>query len=265
MNRTLPPEEYQSINVIDYVKTIKTHLRSIIAIAVSLMIIAILLGIIIEPTITYRSDAVISIGTIQEELIETREEVIESLNVIDGITTSENKNSTFIFVSSQGFSRQEAKENIEKALNPLFERHDLIYKQAKKKFDSKVQAQKIIYERSLAENETLRLRSLTMTNVLSINDPAQVQALKTYLEIYASTLINKERIELESHDLAFQELPYKETRLQMPLRVTQITGFGNLRVVTNALVGLFLGLLLGTFWAFSKTWWIKNKALLKNS
>jgi len=258
--------EYEEINLIGYIRTIKRHRAFIGKVALASIVIAMVVSVAITSPLRYKSEGKISLGKFQGELIESREEAIsfltEEVNTFKGVEIKEDDvRPKVIIVRVNGSSLEQAKSTLKTIGDALLNHHDALYKKKMASLEEGIQ----LTQKSIEENKVYldQFQGGVSRFSLPFLSLPQATALQAYIPAYKPLIdrTNELNQKLRELELAKSKSEYKRTKIQTPLAPSAVFKGGTLLV--SAAVGLLLGGVLGIFWAFGKEWWDKNKNLLK--
>lgn len=251
-------KEYEEINLIDYIITIKKQFRSILKITIVVIIFALIITLGIPSNDQYSGELTLLVGIIQGKPIQAPEEM-SALAILynSGVGAKKSESPRLFALTSKESSFQEVKDNLEKTGALFVAQHEEIFKKKIKTVDDQIQT----LGKNIKENDELVLRFGAMVNRLSPYDQAQALSLQAYLSSYVSSLSMRKMLQDDIQKIEQEKFDYEETKIPAPPIITQSGRTKN--ILLNGFLGALLGILLGVFWAFMKEWWIKNKGLLK--
>lgn len=251
-------KEYEEINLIDYIITIKKQFRGIVKITIAFIILALIITLGIPSQNQYDGELSLLVGTIQGKPIQAPEEMSALVFFYNSNVSAKKSESPRLFtLTSKGSSSQEVKNNLEKTGALLIAQHEEIFKKKIKTVDDQIQT----LGKNIKENDELVLRFGAMVNRLSPYDQAQALSLQAYLSSYVSSLSMRKMLQNDIQKIEQEKFDYEETKIPAPPIITQSGRIKNIPL--NGFLGALLGILLGIFWAFTKEWWETNKKLLK--
>lgn len=255
--------DYQEINLIDYLRTIKRHAGLVAGITLGVMVVAMLLRLwVVAPVGYYEGEAVLSLGTIQEKPIQPVEEVIDIVTKLTEVKAQKGGSPNILIISAKGASEKEVESQLKGVINGILKDHAYILEGEIKPINERVDERIDELKKNIIENEERLDRFQAVINRLSLTHPAQVIALSGYLASYNDTLGRIDTFKRELRELESKKLTYRETSVKKPPSLSKVSTT-KFPLFIALFIGLVLGLLIGIFWAFGKDWWEVNKSLLK--
>ncbi len=250
-------QNYEEIDIIDYLRTIKHHFSAISGITIGTIVFVVIATLWLVEPVKYENEATISIGMHQGQPIETPDEVIDLL-VYSYKNVSARKGSLprEIVIYTEGSSAEEVEQNIKSATDGLLAHHDNLHETGNKKRSSEITT---LQERIKQQEEILN-RYQQMVQKLSSSHEAQAIVLQNYLSSYGGVVEKISILRTKIEELQLQQSDYRATQLvKEPATSKKVST----NITTNLIGGLFLGIVIGIIWAFAKDWWDVNKRLLK--
>lgn len=259
MQKEKQPREYDEVNIIEYIRTLKNHLGLIIFITVVVTMAATLISILGVEKVAYTNEAVVSLGNIQGKPIEKPEDVIDFLSLTHKeVVAEKGKSDTVVVLTSKGPSQQETQKNLGIALDAVRTRENLLLKKNAVTFDEQIELVKTL----IKESGERVIRSQRMIDRLSPFDQAQALTLQGYLGSNNIALSTNDALKRQLQELELKKSDYKETEILIsPPASSKVSRQTNMFL--KPLIGLILGLFLGIFSAFIKEWWDENKSFLR--
>lgn len=251
--------DYETIDFIHYLKVIKKHMPGIGGIIIAMILVAVTFNLLQTNTIKYQSEAILIIGSFQNQPIEAPEQVISLAgSSYPDIAISAGKTPSEIIIRSKGESPEMAERMIQNTIDGLREHHRLLYEAKLKKRTDEIEVLKTRlkqYEDTLAQYEQ---------KINDLSPQAQAIALQTYVVSYSTMLERINGLQTKINDLESQSPDYSETRIKDQISLgTESTYDIIKKSLVAGILGAILGLVIALFWAFSREWWEKNRALLK--
>lgn len=257
-SQRLQNKDYEEINVIKYIITIKKQFHTILKIIVSTFAIAVIISLFFSPSTQYKGKTIISLGTLQGKVIQTQEEVSDFFTALHPhIDVEKGKGLNMIILRAEGQSPNEVKEELLRAKSALLTQHESMIAKYNVYLDEQIK----LLSSDLAESNERVARFNTMVNRLSPYDQAQALALQIYLGSYNAAVAENKALERSIQGIEQQKHQYKKTEVLTPPAISQNSAPANIMVGGGA--GILLGMLLGIVWIFAKQWWDGNKYLFK--
>ncbi len=285
-------DDYQEIDMTEYIKTILRHWKLILTIIIVFLIIAVLYTKFFTSKV-YQAETLIKTGQVKEELIMPKDQTVAQLlthrnareilakipqkkqtpitsgmvsGFLKGVIISPEIPENFILISYQDSNPERAKLAVELLKEKILALH-------KQKYDIKVKFINLTLAQKERELDSLKLNlqktEEAIERLSNLRYPASYATAQgigfaTYLttrnEQQTSIKTLTEEIENEKFTI--------ENKIWMsePISSTSIPYAPVLRqrLSVNGMIALVVGFFIGIFAAFGKEWWKKNRLKFKN-
>lgn len=248
MQKDIPPEEYETINLVTYARVIKKRKRLIAFTLMGAIIIAGIVSTAINRSRLYESKAELALGTVNAVPLVSQAEVIHQL-ANSGAQAAAGDDNLTIIASVKNPVAAKAQDDLTKVIDSTLREHAILYEARVKFVDEQLQRDK----QSLQEIQGYLPRLQAIAARLSIPDSSSVSALQFYF------FLKNQRDGLQNtiQVTETQRLSYIKTQLKEPIQTQEVPPVVGLPLALA--FGLLLGLIIGVITAFTKEWWENNK------
>jgi len=251
MQKQVNFQEYEEINLVDYLRILKRQRRTIIAITLVVTLASFLVSLIGRSAM-YESQAILEIGSIKNTPLASPQEVINKLaregNTIQA--KAQEGSTTNVVITANDSSQVKTEELLKEAVKKVTQEHAILYEKQIKLMDDQIQAD----TKGLSDLGQYLLRFQGILNRPGLADAYQSPILQDYLLLRDRNAALKQDIE----NLQAQKLASQKTALF--LRTIKTTQALSLKITLP--LGIFLGFVLAVLWVFVKEWWDKVKQQL---
>lgn len=291
-------QESQDIDLLYYIKIIVKRWKTI-AVFTLIFLILTYAYISIQPK-TYETQAVLKLGKVSEELIESKAETnnmlwteaemkkvleklgqknitkesikgnLQNLSLLNGKDTDDAQtppNKEYIKITTKSANPQFALDITNEFSNLILVRHEKLFEQKIELRDQEIAQTKQLLLNTQAKLETSEeiVEKLESSAKLYPTSYSQGIGLMLPTEINSRDSLRSQVASLEQTIFA-QEISQKSDKMteiiSEPLLPTSPTKYE--RLLPNLMIAIVLGILIGLLAALGKEWWIKNNADLYN-
>ena len=285
-------DDYQEIDIAEYIKTILRYWKLIF----NIMVIFIIISVIYTKFFTskiYQSETLIKIGQIKEELIMTREQTVTQLftniNVREILAKIPQKKSTpitsetvsgflksiailkeipenFILISYRDSNPEKAKLAVELLQEKVFDLH-------KQKYDIKIKFINVILTQKERELDSIKLNlQKTEEAIERLSNLRYPASYATAQGIgFATYLTTRNELQTRMKTLT-EEIENEKFAIENKNRMSELISRASIpdaplfrqSLSVNGMIALVAGFLIGILSAFSTEWWKKNRLKFKN-
>ncbi len=256
MNIVNTQKNYDEIDIISYLSTLKRNVRSILFITIALTCVTFLVSLTFFEK-TYQGEILISIGSVHGELIETPEQLSDAIALPDtSISLSQGKGGQELLITIKENTSDEAEKKIQTLAKEIKTRHADIIKKKLIPLDARVS-----YLKANLQNIQNRIDALQgKIDHFNSLEYLQVLSAQTYVQSYDRALERKFLLEDELQKIQSQEGEYKDTKIEK--RGIE-SASSHTKLAVNTFIAFILGLIIALFYVLIKEWWKTNKHLLR--
>lgn len=249
MQKHVNSQEYEEINLVDYLRILKRQGRTIITITLVVTLVSFLVTVI-SPATTYESQAILEIGTIKNTPLANIQEVINELVREGNIQAKPQEgSSTNVVITANDSSPVKTEELLKEATKKVIQEHAILYEKQINLLNDQIQSDAT----ELQSFSRYFFRFQQLLNRPGLADAYQVTFLQGYLLLRDRIAGIKENID----NLQLQKLASQKTALLGTIKTTQA-----LSPKITVPLGILLGFVLAVLWVFIKEWWDKIKRQL---
>jgi len=254
--------QYREIDVREAIGILVNHRKSIIGFTAIATLGIFLLSVFSVKT-TFQGNAVLSIGHIEGEPIETYNQIIDTLLTDKNVRTSKSSNEKTVSLSVEESSLARAKEKIELLVKGILERHAVILEQEVKEKSDLLNGQIAILNQSLEKNQKqLVIFQAALDRFSSTNFIYEGQGLA--VPAYLSSFNNA----VEKDTGIRERLQPLQAKLPVAFEASKQVGEPSItsipsgkRIAVSTISAAMLGLFVSCLWAFANAWWQKIRPI----
>ena len=256
MDKVNTQKDYDEIDIISYLSTLKRNARSILFIAIALAFVTFLASFTFIPT-SYQGELLVLMGNTGGNLFETADQATDTVLSLDNnVTVSQEKGRGKITISIKDIS----KDKIEKRIKTLAGGIKLYYTKIIENSTARFNA-RLVFSTEQLKNTVLRLNALQeKINRLNPFDNAQAISIQTYIQSYDRALERKFSLEDELQKMGNDPASYSQTIVKEN-NIETISPFP--KIFLSASIAFILGLIIAFFYVLIKEWWEINKHLIR--
>ncbi len=256
MDKVNTQKDYDEIDIISYLSTLKRNARSILFITIVLTCVTFLASLPLVSK-TYQGEILISIGSMRGELIETPEQLSDSITLPDAsIIFSQGKGGQEFLITIKEKTFDEAEKKIQTLTKEIRMRHADIIKKKLIPLDVRVSYIKIALKDAQQRIDALQGK----IDHFNLFEYPQALSAQTYMQSYDRALERKFSLEDELQKTQSLEGEYKDTKIEK--RGIESTS-SNVKLAVNTSVAFILGLIIALFYVLIKEWRKTNKHLIR--
>jgi len=247
----MPHDQYEQLDIIHFLRVLRSYRKSIAVIILCTLTIAVLFAASIQKQ-DYASSASLLIGSAKNEILEDPPKLADFLNTLPNIHAEVGQPGNTINLTAIKATSKDAQETLQKAINPILEKHAKLYQEQTKKLNAQIKTT----QTEIQENQGYMNRLAGIVARSSFSDLYQVSVLLNY------TTLRSRNDDLQQKIARLQPLMTQgeETSLKKPITTQKMSSLVSIPV--SILLGLCLGIIIGIICAVTRDWWKRYKILL---